>query len=178
LQTIIKRRETNCNSIKTQITILKDSQDQDFEILEWLSSHDIRGSYKSVLERTKIGKEYSARCQWLIDHDAFEKWYTPGKDSVLWLKGTIGTGKTTLMARAITEMKQSALIEEDKMPLAIFFFQQASGSSPAILSVEACLRSLARQLSWTTGSSAPRKSTPQLKQNTANLKFRTASAAL
>ena len=118
------------------------------EILKCISSYDIRGVYKKVLEDTGINEIYSTRCQWIIEHGDFKKWYNPGESSVLWLKGTIGTGKTTLMARAIREMQESEMIDADAKPLAIFFFQKALDHSTPLLDFETCLRSLVRQLSW------------------------------
>ncbi len=116
--------------------------------MKWISSHDIRGSYKNVLERTGVIDHYSTSCQWLIGSDEFKNWYAPGVNSVVWLNGIIGTGKTTLMARAIHEMQNSINIEIDTNPLAIFFFQKATDASKNLLSVETCLQSLTRQLSW------------------------------
>lgn len=144
MQAEIKSCETNCNNTKNEITIEKENQEKESAILKWISSHDIRGSYQDVIERTGIEKKYSSRCQWLLNHTNFEEWSSLGNNSVLWLKGTIGTGKTTLMARAIREMKNTTRIEE--YGIAIFFFKKAAAAS--ISSVETCLRSLVRQLSW------------------------------
>ena len=148
MQAEIKSRETNCNNIKNLIALEKENQEQEMKILKWISSHDIRGSLQNVLERTGIEMKYSARCQWILNHTKFEEWSRQGNSSVLWLKGTIGTGKTTLMARAIQEIRNSAMTQIYGMPLAIFFFQKASDSSTGLLSVEICLRSLVRQLAW------------------------------
>ena len=147
MQAQIKSRETNCNNLKSEIAVAKENQEEETKILKSLSSHDIRGSYKSVLERTGIEDKYSTRCQWLLEHDNFITWYTPGSDSVLWLNGTIGRGKTTLMARAIQEMKHSAITQLYALPVAIFFFRKAE-SLAAALKAEDCLRSLVRQLAW------------------------------
>lgn len=144
----VKTHEKNCDRIKAQITIEKEAQSRNSQILKWLSSHDIRGSYKGVLERTGVDDRYSNRCQWLIDHQHFEYWSAPGNKSFLWLQGTIGTGKTTLMACAIREMKDSIMIKTDERQLAIFFFRKSSGTSSSSLGTEDCLRSLVRQLSW------------------------------
>ena len=144
----IKSLEGNCNSIQTQITYKKENEDRESKVLKWLSSYDSRRSYEDVLERTKVKGRYSTRCEWVVEHPKFKEWYAPGTNSVLWLTGTIGIGKTTLMARAIREMQGLTMIEVDAMPLAIFFFQKACGSSTSLLSVETCLRSLVRQLSW------------------------------
>lgn len=148
MQAEIKSRETNCNNIKNLIALEKENQEQESKILKWISSHDIRGSLQNVLERTGIEMKYSDRCQWILNHTKFEEWSRQGNSSVLWLKGTIGTGKTTLMARAIQQIRNSAMIQIYGMPLAIFFFQKATDSSTGLLSVEICLRSLVRQLSW------------------------------
>lgn len=148
MQAEIKSRETNCNNIKNKITIEKENQEKASRILKWVSSYDIRASFQNVLDRTGIEMKYSARCQWILDHREFEEWLIQGNNSVLWLKGTIGTGKTTLMARAMQKMQNSAMTQIHGMPLAIFFFQKATDSSKTLLSVEICLRSLVRQLSW------------------------------
>ena len=126
----------------------KEEHDLNSKILKSISSYDIRGVYTRVLEDTGIGGPYSARCQWLIEHRDFAEWYSREESSVLWLKGTVGTGKTTLMARAIREMQRSEMINVEAKPLAIFFFQKALDPSTSPLSIETCLRSLVRQLSW------------------------------
>ena len=144
----MKILDGDCDKIRTQITIQKEREDRDSTILKWISSHDIRGSYKNVLERTGVTDHYSTSCQWFIGSDEFKNWYAPGVNSVVWLNGIIGTGKTTLMARAIHEMQNSINIEIDTNPLAIFFFQKATDASRILLSVEICLQSLTRQLSW------------------------------
>ena len=126
----------------------KEEHDLNSKILKSISSYDIRGVYTRVLEDTGIGGLYSARCQWLVEHRDFEEWYRGEKISVLWLKGTVGTGKTTLMARAIREMQRSEKINVEAKPLAIFFFQKALDPSSSPLDIETCLRSLVRQLSW------------------------------
>lgn len=131
--------------MKSQITLEKENQELNSKILQSISSYDIRSTYQSVLERTGIEGLYSTRCQWLIEHEDFEKWYNSEESSVLWLNGTIGTGKTTLMARAIREMQRSEMVDTDAKPLAIFLFQKALDS---VVDVETCLRSLVRQLSW------------------------------
>lgn len=126
----------------------KEEQNLNSKILKSISTYDIRGVCARVLEDTGIGGLYSARCQWLVEHRNFEKWHSREEISALWLKGTVGTGKTTLMARAIREMQRSEMINVDAKPLAIFFFQKALDPSTSPLNIETCLRSLVRQLSW------------------------------
>ena len=126
----------------------KEERNLNSKILKSISTYDIRGVFAKVLEDTGIGGLYSARCQWLVEHRNFEEWYSREEISVLWLKGTVGTGKTTLIARAIREMQRSEMITVEAKPLAIFFFQKALDSLTSLLDVETCLRSVVRQLSW------------------------------
>ena len=144
----IKTLDYRCGSIRTRINLEKENVDRESAILKWISSHDIRASYINVLTRTKINGRYATRCQWFIESDEFKKWYSPGSNAMLWLHGTIGTGKTTVMARAIREMRESTIVDVDAVPLAMFFFQKSAGGSQDLLTVETCLQSLARQLSW------------------------------
>jgi hypothetical protein len=149
----LKLYETRCNSIKSRIATVKDSQERDSKILKWISPHDIHKSYKSVQERTKMDKQYRNRCRWLIETSEFELWYSLQTTTVLWLNGTIGTGKTTLMVRAIREIERSSMVEIEAKPFAKFFFEKARSSSDSLLSIETCLRSLVRQLSWNHATS-------------------------
>ena len=148
MQAEMKAMESNCDKMKVQIAMVKENDDRNSAVLQWISSHDIRGTYMDVLDRTQVNGRYSTRCQWFIDSREFEAWRTPGSNSVLWLNGTIGTGKTTVMARAIREMKSSVHVEIDSMPLAMFFFRKSTEDLDDFLCVDTCLRSLARQLSW------------------------------
>ncbi|KAH7130742.1 hypothetical protein B0J11DRAFT_603123 [Dendryphion nanum] len=149
----IKSYETNCNNLKSKINLIKERQERDSTILKWLSSHDSRKEYKDIQNRTKIHREYSNHCQWVVERDEFEEWYRPGRNSVFWLKGTIGTGKTTIMARAVNEIRMSSMVDIDANPLAFFFFAK-SRTSASSLCADVCLRSLLRQLSWSYSTSS------------------------
>ena len=147
IQAEIISLKTNCNNVKS-IIMHKEEQNLNSKVLRSISSYDIRGVFTRVLEDTGTGGLYSTRCQWLVEHRNFEEWYSREEISVLWLKGTVGTGETTLMARAIREMQRSVMINVEAKPLAIFFFQKALDPSTSPLDVETCLCSLIRQLSW------------------------------
>ncbi|MCJ1468740.1 hypothetical protein MMC07_007370, partial [Pseudocyphellaria aurata] len=159
----MESHEKNCNILK-RIQNKKEAQERDSKILDWISLHDTRGAFKEVEDHNKIVTKdkttdetvttYVTRthCQWLVDDPTFKEWCVSGDDSVLWLNGTIGTGKTTLMARAIHTMKTLPRIEMKAYPLAMFFFKKAKSGS--LLSVEACLGSLLRQLSWDYATSS------------------------
>ncbi|PMD56613.1 uncharacterized protein K444DRAFT_666200 [Hyaloscypha bicolor E] len=144
----IKSLETNCNNVRSEITMKKESHDKSSEILRWISEYDIRGSYQNILEKTGVLEKYSDHGQWLIDHKDFQEWSSSGASSVLWLRGIMGTGKTTLVARAVQQLKRSATVEIFGSRLAIFFFRKTAGASITSVTVETCLSSILRQLSW------------------------------
>lgn len=149
----LKAHEAKCNSIQSRITTEKNFQERTSKVLKWISPHDSHKSYKTIQERTKTDGQYRDRCQWVVDTTDFELWYSLKKTTVLWLNGNIGTGKTTSMARAIREIERSSMVEIEAKPFAKFFFEKAR-SSDSLLSVETCLGSLVRQLSWNHATSS------------------------
>ena len=114
--------------------------ERESEILKWVSSFNSKSTYEGVLEVTKMNSEYRRHGKWLIDHARFKKWRTVATFSTLWLNGTIGTGKTTLMARASLDLQE----DDQTNRLAVLFFQKGGG----IVNAETCLQSILRQLSW------------------------------
>ena len=157
----MKKFEGNCDKIKSEIDIAKENEDRNSTVLKWVCPKNVQGSHKQVVARTKVNERYSSRCQWLIQSDEFKNWCTPGVNSVLWLNGNIGTGKSTLMARAVDELNSSSIIQVYNLPLAIFFFQKISKSNNNLWSVEKCLQSLARELSWDSATAQVDPSTDQ-----------------
>jgi hypothetical protein len=141
---MMKGYEANCNRVKEQISIVNTEQERASTALKWISSYDIRGAYKGAQERTMIDTVYKDRGQLVIRDEKFGLWDTPGESSVLWLRGTIGTGKTMLVARAIHEVSSVGAV--DANPPAIFVFDKTR--TPDATIVDTCLSSLTRQLSW------------------------------
>lgn len=124
------------------------ARDDDLKLLQWLSSHVARDDYKKIRHRTKTDEEYKDHCKWILTEHSFKTWRQLGKGSALWLNGTIGTGKTTIMAQIYQELQKDPWIDVRGIPIAHYFFDKAQGGSTSSLKSEACLRSLARQLSW------------------------------
>ncbi|KAL6900454.1 hypothetical protein GGI43DRAFT_383929 [Trichoderma evansii] len=81
---------------------------------------------------------------WLIEHEGFRTWQAiPSSSTVLWLKGTIGTGKTYLTWRAIEYMKTK--LEESSCTEGFAFFY-CSRSAASMQDPLVILRSFVRQL--------------------------------
>lgn len=132
---------------------MRAEQERASTAMKWISSYDFLGPYEKVVERTKIKSVYKDRAQAVLKDSKFQSWNTPNESSVLWLRGTIGTGKSTLMARTVLEVSSSDEIDADPHATpAIFFFDKTNGADKT--SVEVCFRSLTRQLSWDHGASA------------------------
>ena len=136
----IQAGDAICKAIEKKITVQEKVLERESEILKWVSSFDVRSTHEGVLEITKMNGEYRRHGQWLIDHSHFENWRTLSTYSTLWLNGTIGTGKTTLMARASLDLQEDGQTDR----LALFFFQKGEG----IVKAQMCLQSILRQLSW------------------------------
>lgn len=143
----MQSRRKICDDVKSRIKATKDGQELNAKILTTISKYDFRGAYQNVLLKTGVDKRYDDRCVWFIDDEKFENWATMSKDAILLLEGSKGTGKTTVMARAISEILGSDEVQFHGKKLAMFFFQKTEGDS-SLLTAKGCLQSLVRQLSW------------------------------
>lgn len=149
---MMKNYESRCKSIKEQVSIVKAEQERASTAMKWISSYDFLGAYEKVVERTKINTVYKDCAQSVLRDSKFQSWNTPNESSVLWLRGTIGTGKSTLMARTVLEISSSDEIDADPHATPTIFFFDKTNRADAT-SVEICFRSLTRQLSWDHGAS-------------------------
>ena len=142
---------------KDIIAMRKERDSENATILNWIcpaDTYDIRVASKNVKDRTGIDKRYRSRCQWILEADNFDTFQESGVDSVLWLRGTIGTGKTTAMARAIRYVEQSPVLQARGHAFAQFYFNKARTTKEPAQTVETCLRSILRQLCWDNVSSS------------------------
>ncbi|KAL7921336.1 hypothetical protein ACQKWADRAFT_130206 [Trichoderma austrokoningii] len=81
---------------------------------------------------------------WLIEHEGFRTWQAiPSSSTILWLKGTVGTGKTYLTWRAIEYVKTTL---EGRCCNEGFAFFYCSRSATALQDPLIVLRSFVRQL--------------------------------
>ncbi|EHK49555.1 hypothetical protein TRIATDRAFT_235024 [Trichoderma atroviride IMI 206040] len=81
---------------------------------------------------------------WLMEHEGFRAWQAiPSSSTILWLKGTVGTGKTYLTWRAIEYVK--ATLEEGSGNEGFAFFY-CSRSATSLQDPLVILRSFVRQL--------------------------------
>ena len=142
----MQSRRKICDGVKDRIKATKDGQELNAKILTTISKYDFRGAYQNVLMKTGVDKRYDDRCAWFIEDEKFANWATMSKNTILLLEGSKGTGKTTVMARAISEILESDEVQFHGKKLAMFFFQKTEGDS-SLLTAKGCLQSLVKQLS-------------------------------
>ena len=147
-------------------------------ILSWICDYIPGRDHQDVMVHKKMGTQYAHSGQWLLNHNAFLSWRF-GKYqglSTLWVYGSVGTGKTSLVSRVIEWHLQGFQPElsetygaascEDHVDqrfrqtdpehfgnIAYFYCvrqgQDHSGTDPAVI-----LRSLVRQLAWSSEGSS------------------------
>lgn len=151
-----------CENLKSTIATKKDDIKDNEQILTWISPDNNRLVYNDILHRTGVGSRYPNACQWFIDDEEFQKWFTADSDSVLWARGNMGTGKTTLFARAAEEVAKSYEVEIEAHQLAIYIFSKSHNDSKSPLDVKFCMLSIARQLAWNPATSGVEPAAAQI----------------
>lgn len=157
-QDAMQSRRKICENVMDRIKATKDDQELNTKILTTISKYDFREAYQDVLTKTGVGKRYDDRCAWFINDERFNDWAAMGKDAILLLEGSKGTGKTIVMARAISEILHSDEVQFHDKKFAMFFFQKNEGDS-SLLTAKGCLQNLVRQLSWDRTTASVEKTT-------------------
>jgi hypothetical protein len=76
------------------------------EVLEWTSAIP----YRKHHEETRI-KILNGTGGWLFRHPGFDNWRNWGNSEILWLHGSAGTGKSTLLS--VTRSEQMRIANAD-----------------------------------------------------------------
>ncbi|KAF7970476.1 hypothetical protein HWV62_23831, partial [Athelia sp. TMB] len=120
----------------TDALIIPDSEEK---IEKWISAPDTSLNYKTAREKHQQGTG-----SWLVEEFAFKEWKEL-PDSILWLHGGPGCGKTILCSCAIEDVKNS-LKGRASVGYAYFFFDGTSAQSK-LAAHESLVRSLIIQFS-------------------------------
>ncbi|KAK0124782.1 hypothetical protein ONS96_008663 [Cadophora gregata f. sp. sojae] len=74
-------------------------------VKKWVWNFRPEQAHDDALERTGVALKYRACGQWLLDNETFKTWASTSKvesdGQIIWLRGTTGTGKSTLLCRII-----------------------------------------------------------------------------
>ncbi|KAK3374690.1 hypothetical protein B0H63DRAFT_548970 [Podospora didyma] len=104
------------------------------DLLDVLSTFDCMSAFKQARR-----KRYQGTGSWLAETPAFQSWKESQANSVLWLSGKIGSGKTVLTASTIDHLFIQRQPDESVL------FVLPNFSDACSLDAETILRSLARQ---------------------------------
>ncbi|KAE8440718.1 hypothetical protein EG329_006769 [Mollisiaceae sp. DMI_Dod_QoI] len=84
----------------TAILELEMKIEQHDKVKTWISNYQPKKFHDEALERTGVGQKYPTCGQWLLNSPKFTDWslMEPASEHrILWLRGTTGTGKSTLV---------------------------------------------------------------------------------
>ena len=134
---VLEDQHANTNTLKQvmeqQIQLLQEEftkrdsvleQRETAEILSWVSPIPVGDDHEAV--QSKLGSCYNASGRWLLTSEEFLKWKN-GFSRIFWLRGAVGTGKTSLVFLIVRQFLQEAADER----LACFYCsrqQQRSGT--------------------------------------------------
>ncbi|ERF72750.1 hypothetical protein EPUS_04803 [Endocarpon pusillum Z07020] len=100
--------EAQCKACKEVMDAESKFQKDNASILAWITNTNQKRDHELLRASLGIDKVYKDCGKWLFITPEYHNWKKgrPASKPVLWLKGTVGTGKTTLMCRAIEELRE------------------------------------------------------------------------
>ncbi|XWX01232.1 hypothetical protein V2A60_009258 [Cordyceps javanica] len=123
--------------------------DEHRKIKTWLSDYHPDDGHYNALKRTGVDQKYRTCGQWLLDTQAFKTWSSIDAahgQSVLWLRGTTGTGKSTLFARIVQwHLDRASLYPHHRFA---YFYCSRGTDLKSLHSYESVLRALLRQAAF------------------------------
>jgi Cdc6-like AAA superfamily ATPase len=123
----------------------EDQQEENEKTTNWIS--DVKVGEDHAVMREKLGASYWNSGQWLINPSRgqgsqFENWKV-SKDGQMWLRGSVGTGKTSLVSVVINHLVESGV--QDRLA----FYCSRTSTANTLVGI---LRSLVAQLVWSADS--------------------------
>lgn len=136
--------------VATESVAADNQRERTSHILQWMSVATSDFDHQDILVDKKMGSDYAHSGSWLYEHPKFSTWLSPRglNEPPLWICGSVGKGKTSMVARIIERSLQNAQAESSAK---VCYFscsrkqgrREDPGSDPATI-----LRSLIRQLAW------------------------------
>ncbi|KAH6666813.1 hypothetical protein B0J14DRAFT_659379 [Halenospora varia] len=110
----------------SQIVDLHDSLESGWsqrqDLLRWLSCINYRSHHKTISEGFLPNSG-----EWLLHREEFLDWRTSSVSSILWLRGSPGSGKTRLVYSVVERLLKEALGVTSPAPLAYFYYLPIRG---------------------------------------------------
>ncbi|KAJ5535881.1 hypothetical protein N7513_009067 [Penicillium frequentans] len=130
---------------QVQLVLERMGAREEREILDWISPIPYGKHHISVREARTSGT-----CEWLLQSEKFCEWWNINSSAVLWLQGSIGTGKTFLTSMVIDHAMDHLKRSKNHTGFAYFYCNRNEDSRRDPLCV---LQSYVRQLSTAVGRS-------------------------
>ncbi|KAL9119276.1 MAG: hypothetical protein Q9187_004168 [Circinaria calcarea] len=122
------------------LKLLQQEEKEKSRILEWLSEVNYRDHHHTIQQKTVKGSG-----QWLLGTDQYNHWRNAQQNSILWLRGNVGTGKTCLVSVVIDKLIQDCANEGEAERIVFFYCSRTEEHSDRREPIQV-LRSLVKQL--------------------------------
>ncbi|KAF7512647.1 hypothetical protein GJ744_000908 [Endocarpon pusillum] len=147
---LIKLRSIDawCKARKEVMDAESKFQKDNASILGWITKTDQKQEHKALRYDLGIDNVFRDCGMWLFATPEYRSWKEARDASrpVLWLRGTVGTGKTTLMCRVIEELREEFEYEVHVEHRVIYYYCTGSKPGETRSDCNQCLRALIRQL--------------------------------
>ena len=134
LHTVIEGMQKQENKLLERYVEQEKKEKAACRVLQLISNVSVEQDHDDV--RNRLGSHYSGSGQWLLDSQKYLEWCN-GPPSVLWLRGTVGVGKSSLTSIVIQQCLANAVDER----VAFFYVSQQHGEAVDVF------RSLLAQMS-------------------------------
>ncbi|KAL1853979.1 hypothetical protein VTK73DRAFT_8855 [Phialemonium thermophilum] len=139
----LERLDQPIMNMAVQLSSLQDrlARQDRRDVFRWLSSIP----YNSHFDQNAKGLVPRSG-QWLLKSREFLEWSSTSDSSFLWLKGTLGSGKTSLVSIVLQSLRSYGASASDACPVA-FFYCSRNTAEPERADPDKILSALLKQLS-------------------------------
>ncbi|KAJ5375632.1 hypothetical protein N7517_007638 [Penicillium concentricum] len=132
--------------IRQQVDLVLERIDarEERELLEWISPIPY-GTH----HRVRVESRTPDTCEWLLQNKEFCEWMDYGSSAILWLRGSMGAGKTYLTSKVIDHVQGLLESSSDHAGFAFFYCNRNEENRRDPLCI---LQSYVRQLSTAVGN--------------------------
>ena len=153
----IKRQKNKWTGMKKDLENKLLTDKTVVEVQKWIKKgSDPEPQIDTIKRRVMPDGKYKDAAQWFLATSQFKTWYDnfqkpespPAAKRVLWLRGTYGTGKTTLLYHTYTALKEESEFHVGSRPVRIVpYFCDANKAGTIRPDYETIVRALIRHLS-------------------------------
>ncbi|KAM0136050.1 hypothetical protein ACHAP3_004671 [Botrytis cinerea] len=129
------------NELRELILQLDRTDDKNLEVIQWVSDKPYISQHYTARQ---LLSQYPHAGEWIIEK--YNKWLHQSEAPAFWLRGTIGTGKTSIMSTIIESFYSDVARQDDQRM--IYFYCISPTTSDDVI------RSLVSQLAWTLDGNA------------------------